>query len=174
MNLAIQKAFAECGAYYRDTNLPTEIASLYQVGMLFREPTFCDATCRFGGFPATHRYYIISANARNFGDFDQRPEWGMRVWQPGSLFKVIGINEKSDKTQITLLEVPEAFMSELTTKHLSEMEEFYANQAETKFHYALLLDALPVHQTRDWLSRLKFPIGIDDNGLFFECWRYKN
>lgn len=98
----------------------------------------------------------------------------MRVWQPGSLFKVIGINEKSDKTQITLLEVPEAFMSELTTKHLSEMEEFYANQAETKFHYALLLDALPVHQTRDWLSRMKFPIGIDDNGLFFECWRYKN
>lgn len=174
MYSAIDKAFTECGAYYRDTLLSTEILSLYKVGVIFREPTFCDATNKFGGFADNHRYLIISANARGFGDLDQRPEWGMCIWKLGSIFKVIDINEKLGKTQITLLEVPEAFRSELTTKHLSEMEKFYSHQAEQKFHYALLLDALPVHQSKDWLSRLKFPIGIDDNGLFFESWHYKN
>lgn len=171
---AIDKAFTECSAYYRDTFLSSEIFSLYKIGTIFREPTFCDATSKFGGFAASHRYLIISANARYFGGLDQRPEWGMCVWQPGSIFKVIGINQKSDQGQIALLEVPETFRGELITEDLSEMERFYANQAETKFHYALLLDALPAHQTEDWLRRLKFPIGIDDDGLFFESWHYQS
>lgn len=173
MYSAIDEAFTECGAYYRDTFLSTEVFSLYKIGMIFREPTFCDATSKFGGFAASHRYLIISANARYFGDFDQRPEWSMCVWQPGSIFKVIGINQKFDQGQITLLEVPEAYRSQLTTKHLSEMERFYANQAETKFHSALLLDAVPAHKTSDWLKRLKLPVGVDDNGLFFESWCYQ-
>lgn len=49
MSPAAHEAFTECGAFYRDAVLPPDVLSLYQVGVLFREPTFCDSTYKFGG-----------------------------------------------------------------------------------------------------------------------------
>jgi hypothetical protein len=139
---------------------------------LFREPTYCDATYKFGGLAAPHRYLIVSANAKCIDAFSQHPEWGLCLWQPGSIFKVIGVHSTGGFSQVTLLEVPEALREEFTTAHLSEMEVHFAYQAAERFRAALDSPVLPEHQTHLWLDRLKLPVGIDDSGKFIESWRY--
>ncbi len=172
MSPAAQEAFAECSTFYRDTTLPPEVLKLYKVGLLFREPTFCDTTYKFGGFAISHRYLIISANARCIDAFSQYPEWGLCIWQTGRIFKVISTHTISTFTQITLLEVPETLREEFTTAHLSEMEDRFVHQAAEQFKAALAAPPLPEHQTRLWLDRLELPVGIDDSGQFFECWQH--
>ncbi len=172
MSPEAQNAFAECRAFYRDTVLPPHILSLYQVGILFREPTFCDTTYKFGGFTAQHRYLIISASARCIDAFSEHPEWGLCLWQTGRIFKIIAVHKSSKHTQITLLEIPDQFRSEFTTSQLSEMEQQFAVQAAEQFKAALQSPSLPEHQTRLWLDCLELPVGIDDNGSFFECWQH--
>ncbi|ABW68044.1 hypothetical protein [Desulfosudis oleivorans] len=174
MSPEAQAAFAECGAFYRDTVLPTTILSLYKTGTLFRELTFCDATYKFGGFAAADRYLIISANAHCIDELSEHPEWGLCVWQTGSIFKVIGHHQSDRHSQITLLEVPEEFLDEFLTPDLSEMEQYFSRGAEEQFQAALQTEALEEHQTRLWLDRLIFPVGVDDDGHFFECWHHSN
>jgi hypothetical protein len=194
-------AFAECSSFYRDTILPPNIFNLngsnspplaandltrigfdtsrlaarffilYKVGQLFREPTLCDATINFGGFAASHRYLIISANARSLGALSKNPEWGLCTWNPGSIFKVICIASIDGFSQITLLEIPESLRKEFTSARFSEMEIRFASQSVSQyFTKALLSDPLPEQQSSSWLERLKNPLGIDDDGVFFESW----
>lgn len=172
MSPSAQQVFSKCVPCYRDTILPPHVLELYQVGILFREPTFCDATHKFGGFAAPHRYLIVSANAKCIDSISKRPEWGMCMWKCGSIFKVIGIHNSSQFAQITLLEIPEEFRREFTTQHLSEMEVFFANQAQQEFELAQKSPILPEHQTRDWLDRLVLPVGVGSDGKFLEFWRH--
>ncbi len=169
-----QKAFAECSAFYRDTMLPSEVLSMYRVGLLFREPTFCDATYKFGGFAAPHRYLIISAHARNINALSQHPEWGLCIWQIGRIFKVIGVHQNGPNSQVTLLDVPEKYRAEFAGPNLHAMEIAFANQAAQQFEAALQLPVRPEHQTRLWLDRLKYPVGVDEEGRFYESWLYSS
>lgn len=146
---------------------------MYRVGTLFREPTFCDATYKLGGFAAPHRYLILSANARCIDAFSEHPEWGLCIWQTGRIFKVIGSHKKTARTQVTLLEVPEELRSERTTQSLSDLERDFARRAAQQFEDALQLRVLPEHETRLWLDRLELPLGVDDHGHFFESWSYR-
>src|SRR5205823_14640829 len=100
-----QDGFESCGAFFRDTDLHPEVSSRYKVGLLLREPTFCDASHKFGGFLAGHRYLIISANARCVDDLVPDCDWGLCLWQTGRIFKVIGLHEKHGQRQTTLLEI---------------------------------------------------------------------
>src|SRR4051812_43921815 len=98
--------FAKCGAFFRDTTLPDGVLAKYVPGMLLRERTFCDSSHRAGGFVAQHRYLIFSSNARCLDGIAPQP-WGLCVWLPGRVFKVIDRGTDSKYTQITLLEIPE-------------------------------------------------------------------
>jgi len=162
-----QQAYAECVPFYRDTELSPEILAMYRIGIIICEPTFCDATYKFGGLAAPHRYLIISANARCLDDFSAHPEWGLCVWLPRCIFKVIGMHRQGAHAQITLLEIPQEFINELAGQNLSEMEQFFAQQAELKFVEALQLPALSDHKTQQWLERTRLPIGVNDAGHFF-------
>ncbi len=95
---------------------------MYRVGVLFREPIFCDATYQFGGFAAPHRYLILSANARCGDAISQHQEWGLCLWQPGRIFKVIGVHRQAAHRQVTLLEIPEELRPAFTTRSLSKLE----------------------------------------------------
>jgi len=172
MRSEVVQAFEGCSAFYRDTVLSPEVLSMYQVGTLFREPTFCDATYKFGGFAAPHRYLIISANAYCIDELSEHPEWGLCIWQTDRIFKVIGTHQKEANTQTTLLEIPSEFRSELTTQSLSYLERGLASKAAERFEEALQLPTLPEHQSRLWLDRLELPVGVDDYGHFFEAWSY--
>ena len=162
-----EEAFAGCRAYYRDTVLSQEHFSMYKVGSLFREPTFCDATHKFGGLAATHRYFIVSPSARCIDTISEHPEWGLCIWKPGRIFKVIGTLQATNLSQIALLEIPEELLSEFTAPDLSEFEQILALKATHQFEEALQLPALPEHGTRLWLDRLELPVGINNEGQFF-------
>lgn len=166
----MQAAFAKCNAFYRDTTLSLRVLDMYRVGILFREPTFCDATYKFGGFAAQHRYLIISQNARSLDVFSQHPEWGLCIWPSGRIFKVIGKHQSAAYVQITLLEIPEKMRTDFTKPSLNALEKSFAYHAKQQFDLAFQTPVLPEHQTHLWLDRLKSPVGVDDAGHFFEFW----
>jgi len=160
-------------AFYRDTSLFPGLLPLYEVGTIFREPTLCDATYKFGGFAAPHRYLIVSAGATCLDALCPSPEWGLCVWLPGRLFKVIGVHRQDDFSQVTLLEIDENQREACTTAQLSEMEAQFAEQGAQQFEAALETAALPEHANRAWLDRLAYPVGINNQGRFFESWRHR-
>ncbi len=160
-------------AFYRDSSLAPGVLDLYEVGVLFRDPTLCDATYKFGGFAAPHRYLIVSAGATCLDRLSPGPEWGLCVWLPGRIFKVIGVHRGERFSQTTLLEVPEAMREEFTTPRLSEMEASFASQAAVQYEAAHEAPVLPVHANRAWLDRLTYPLGVNDRGRFFEAWRHR-
>jgi hypothetical protein len=160
-------------AFYRDTTLPPGVLDLYETGILFRDPTLCDATYKFGGFAAPHRYLIVSASATCLDRLSPGPEWGLCVWLPGRIFKVLGVHRGDPFSQTTLLEVPETMREAFTTARLSEMEESFAGQAARQFEAAHEAPVLPVHANRAWLDRLAYPLGVNDQGRFFEAWRHR-
>jgi hypothetical protein len=84
-------------AFYRDTALAPGVRDLYQVGINFREPSLCDATYKFGGFAALHRYLIVSAGAPCLDRLSPDMEWGQCVWLPGRIFKVIGVHAETSR-----------------------------------------------------------------------------
>lgn len=167
---AVEAAFSGHEAYYRDTVLPARLLPLYEVGVVFRDPTLCDATHQFGGFAAPHRYLIISTSATCLDSLSQEPGLGQCIWLPGRLFKVIAVHQRDGHSQVTLLEIPEALRAQFATAHLTPMEEQFAEQAAAQFEQALRTPALPEHASPRWLDRLAYPLGIDDHGRFFECW----
>jgi len=168
---ADRETFAECAAFYRDTVLKPDVLDLYQVGILFREPTYCDCTYKFGGFAGPHRYLIISSSLKCLDAYSQHPEWGLCIGPRNRVFKVIGRQERGGKAQVTLLEIPEDLVGEFTTRTLSEMEAAFAEQAAESFEAALDTPPLAEHSTRIWLERLECPVGVDDNGHFFQAWQ---
>lgn len=167
----IAPAYSGHAAYYRDTTLPPGVLDLYEIGIVFREPTFCDATHRFGGFAAPHRYLLVSTSAACLDPLSASPEWGLCVWLPGRLFKVIARHRRGDFSQVTLLEIPEGVRAAFATPKLTDMEETFAAQAAVQFEAAMAAPVLPEHASRSWLDRLAYPVGVNDRGQFFECWR---
>ncbi|MBR1271927.1 hypothetical protein JQ629_31040 [Bradyrhizobium sp. AUGA SZCCT0222] len=89
------------------------------------------------------------------------------MWQTGRIFKIIGLHEKDGRRQTTLLEIPEDALSYLWGPSLIELERDFARQAEDSFREAFSLLPVPELNKPEWLSRLTFPIGIDDQANFF-------
>ncbi len=164
----LQQTLSECVPFCRDTRLAPEVLEMYREGSIFREPTFCDASCKIAGLAAPHRYLILSANARCLDDVSQHPEWGLCIWQTGRCFKVIDRFEQSGFTQITLLEIPEPLVPVFASDALAVVERDLAQQARKLFEAVLKQPALPELSTRLWLDRLEHPLGINDAGNFFE------
>lgn len=164
----LAEAFSDCGAFCRDTTLPPEIIEKYKTGTVFYEPTFCDASYKLGGFAAPHRYLIFSANALCLDEVSQSPEWGLCIWPSGTLFKVIGRIEQASYAQISLLEIPKNLLQFFISGATEELEKTFMEDSRTLFEDALQQPALPELSTQLWLDRLKAPLGIDDNGEYFD------
>lgn len=159
-------AFDECGAFVRDTTLKPGLLEQYRIGMLLREPTFCDASYKIGGFVAPHRFLIISSNARCLDEVAPQP-WGLCVWQTGRFFKVIDVVTRSKRAQITLLEIPEALLELFANEQLGELERSFVVQSRETFEQCLDADPIPELDSDEWRQRLVYPIGIDDQGVPF-------
>ena len=50
------------------------------------------------------------------------------------------------------------------------MEAHFAEQAAGQFEAALRAPVLPEHADRLWLDWLRYPLGVNDEGRFFESW----
>lgn len=153
--------------FFRDTEIPAAVLDQYRVGQVLCEPTFCDASYKFGGFVAPHRYLIISASARCLDPISLYPEWGLCVWATGRHLKVIDIVADSGHVQIALLDVTEGYVAQCGAEELAEVERFFAAEARRLFEAALVEAPLPELDTEIWRERLVLPIGIDDGGRPF-------
>lgn len=164
----LNEVFGKSGAFYRDTTLSNEILEMYKVNIIFQEPTFCDATFKRSGMLASHRYQIISSNARSLDIFSENPQWGHCVWQTGRYFKVIDKTSIGEYTQITLLEIPEDLLLYFQTDLLAFIEKEFALQAVKDFEEVVNLPPLHELNVRDWLDRVVDPLGINDELEFFK------
>jgi tetratricopeptide (TPR) repeat protein len=162
----LQNTFSECAPLFRDTTLPISILKRYKVGLFLREPTYCDASYKIGGFVAPHRFLIISSNARCLDTIAPTP-WGLCVWQRGRVFKIIDYIEQAAYTQITLLEVPENLLDFFCNSELNSLEQSFVIQSRETFYQCIEMSPLPELNTNEWRERLVYPIGIDDEGGYF-------
>ncbi len=162
--LLLMQAYGQPQAFFRDTNLTSKIAAKYQQNIFLREPTFCDATYKLGGLLGTHRFQIISAYGRCIDELSTHPEWGLCIWKPNTLFKIIDVTENIGKTQITLLDVPPVLLPFFSSPRSATIEEMFAQQARECFTEALALTILPELNSSEWRERVAHPIGLDDNG----------
>lgn len=158
-------------AFIRDTTLEPDILAKYRPGTIFLERGFTDATDQFGGFAGKHRYLILTAGAsvRKLSDFSPNPEWNLCVFKPGCTFKVVSVDQKGDKAQLTLLEFPIEDLPKYRSSKLSQEEQTLAKRATQWFEEALKQDPRPEHLDSAWLERLKLPLGIAADGKFFEA-----
>lgn len=160
--------------YCRDTNLAEQSLAKYRPGLIFREPTLCDASQHFGGFAARHRYLLLSCTARHldalFGGLSGSPGTGLSVWQPGSLWKVMAVHQNNDHTQITLFKIPPVALHAFNAQALTPLEQGLTEKADEFFQRALAQEPVPACATPEWLERLQHPLGINDDGEFLECW----
>jgi hypothetical protein len=150
--------------FFRDAVLSPEVLSQYSIGLILREPTFCDATYKFSGFIAPHRYVIYSSEARCLDAYSQHPEWGLCVWMTGRHFKVVGQVTKGDRSQIALLDVSEDHFKQCSDEERADIEARIGQSAARLFERALATRPLPELDTEGWRKRLAYPIGIDDGG----------
>jgi tetratricopeptide (TPR) repeat protein len=159
----LNATFAECGAFFRDTTLPEAVLGRYRVGVLLREPTYCDASHRAGGFVAPHRYVIFSSHAKSLHALEPEP-WGLCAWAPSRRLKVIDVVGDGEHTQITLLEIPEHLLEWFATPGPNPIEQSFAGHGRELFAQLRAAAPVPILDTDHWRDRLVFPVGVDDQG----------
>lgn len=92
----------------------------------------------------------------------------MCLGQVGTYFKVLGCARRGGFSQISLLEIPEDIAGEFAPEALGPLERTFAADAEENFASALLQPPRPEHATRIWLERLTNPLGMLDDGTFYD------
>ncbi|NCB47989.1 hypothetical protein EOM81_13380 [bacterium] len=148
--------------FVRDTYISYALSCKYEKGLIFSDPTYSDASCNFGGFASPNRYLIFSENKTLL-----EPVTGLCVWKPGSRFKVIDVQRAKSHSQIALLELGDGRILQ-EPEILAEIERDLAETAGHFFFVAGRIDPLREHQTLEWLQRINAPLGISDDGNFFE------
>lgn len=162
-------------AYVRDVDLPDGYLERYGIGLIFREPTFCDVSEHSKeGLAAKHRYFLLTGNARHvdsfFGGMSGSPGTGLCMFAPNTLWKVLAVHRAEGYAQITLLEIPPVALHAFNCQALTLLEQGLADKAAEQFAQALQRSALDACKGADWLERLRHPLGIKNDGAFLECW----
>jgi hypothetical protein len=154
--------------FVRDVNLPDTIASKYKQGMIIREKGLTDTSFRVMGMITTHRYSILSNHMRDLRIDEHTINWGLCIATADSHFKVLDIYKYGNKTQILMLHLPEDEDWKLFQNVVFNLEEGFVKTSRERFENKCNLDPVPALATDEWLARCTFPLGMDDNGNFFE------
>jgi len=162
----VNAVFGECGAFVRDTTQPDMVLVKYGVGVLLREPTYCDASPKLGGFIAPLRFLIFSSQARSLDGLAPQP-WGLCVWQRGRVFKVIDRLTDGERVQVTLLEIPEDLLRLFLSEDANSIEQAFIEHGRRLFDDYRLAPPVPELDTDEWRSRLVYPVGVDDDSHYF-------
>ncbi len=162
----IESTFVGASRYVRDVNLDEKLAGRYEIGQIIQERGFVDASNRIGGMVTSHRYLILSSYMADFSGFEEGTNWGLHVANRDSKFKVVDIYTVGDKTQILLLQLPDAFQSVFVNR--TDVEEEFIERERRNFEEDLKRDVIEELSGEMWLERCKFPLGMDEKGEFFK------
>lgn len=152
--------------YIRDVDLDENMAGKYEIGQIIYEKTFVDASDKIGGMITTHRYIILSNRINKLDEKDEWVNWGLNTVNPGSKFIVLDIYTFEGKTLILLLHI--VGDDEELLKKGRDIEKELIRDVRKDFEKNLSLKPIPELTTDEWLERCSFPIGMSDEGEFFE------
>ena len=151
--------------YVRDVNLKGELAAKYEPGQIVMERGFVDATNKIGGMTTTHRYLILSQYMADLSQFEHGTNWGLHTANRDSRFKVLDVFTHEGKTQIVLLQLPDGFES--VFENTTDLERKMVKKQRKLFIKSFDNDPIPEVNTPEWLERCSFPLGMSDEGEFF-------
>lgn len=164
--MVVESTLRHASKYVRDVNLKPELASKYEIGQIITEKAFVDASDKIGGMVTTHRYLILSGYMADFSQFEEKTGWGLHVANRDSSFKVMDVYEFEGKTQIILLQLPDSFekVFEVTRK----MEKKLVSKLRHEFEKTLEMEPILSLTSDRWLDRCSFPLGMSDEGEFYQ------
>jgi hypothetical protein len=162
---AFNRIFPGLQMFVRDTNLSENVMEKYKVGIILRDPTFVDTSCRVGGMVTSHRYSILSNHYININEYEHGTNWGLCICQRDSHFKILDIYVLNNKTQIVLLHLDDDW--ELFQNITSNVEEDMIKNCRERFKIRLNEEPIPELTTKDWFDRLVYPIGINNENEYF-------
>lgn len=164
--MIISSTLATCGTYVRDANLKKDLAEKYEIGQILTERAFVDGSDKIGGMITNHRYLILSNQMMNLSEFEDGTNWGLHTTKRDSKFKILDIYKVEDKTQILLLQLPEGGFEKVFENQNKLLDKVIE---DSKKEFEELVNEEPIKEltTDKWLERVSFPIGMDDDGNFF-------
>ena len=159
--------FNNLSLLYRDTTLSEQLISTYKIGQILNERGFTDMSTLGGGLNTNLRYLIATSHAKDVSGYNADGLYNGHVMlQSNAFFKVIDIYKVGDKTQILLLEIPEDGI-EVFRGPISKHELDLIAKARQDFDILLTFPPELALENPDWKERTEFPIGMDDQGVFF-------
>lgn len=169
--------------YVRDINLPDDLASKYVAGKIIREKGYADSSNRVMGMITSHRYAILSNHMNDMskveitgnaglemyiGSPKKAVAWGLHIAKRDSHFKILANYTYFDKSMILLLHLPDddrwKFFINISSEIDSQLIESSIERFKSKCHKS----PIPELISKQWLERCSFPVGMSENGVFFE------
>ncbi len=164
---ALNRTYPGLSILVRDVDLPEHISARYKVGRIFREKAYVEASSRVMGMTTSHRYAILS-NHMTEPPATPGPRLGLRFANKDSHFKVLGKHTYQGKTCIFLLHLPDDESWKLFEDTVIDSDADLIRKCIARFEAKCLKAPVAELNTRDWLDRCRFPIGMDNDGTPFE------
>jgi hypothetical protein len=158
--------FSGLAFFCRDVDLSESLISKYQQGQILMEHGFTDMSHKIGGMVKNCRYLIASSNWQDLSKFSPKPELGHVVIQSGAFFKVLDIQNVNGKTQLLLLNIPQEGV-EIFSNSTIEVENQIIEKGIEIFNNSIATEPEAELQSKDWIERTSFPLGMTQEGDFF-------
>jgi len=162
----MNSTFSGLALFCRDLDLGEDLISKYQINQILMERGMTDVSHKIGGFGKNCRYLIASSKGKDLSMFSQNPGLGHILIQHGAFFKVLDIQKENGKTQILLLNIPKEGVP-IFGRGKASVEEQIIEKGKEAFKACLKLAPVQELQSKDWVDRTSFPIGMNQEGAFF-------
>lgn len=162
----MNSTFAGLAFFCRDLELDEDLISKYKPNQIIMERGLTDLSHKIGGISKNCRYLVASSSGKDLSMFSPTPENGHIVIQSGAFYKVLDIQNENGKTQILLLNIPEEGVPIFESSKINIEEQVIEKGIEV-FKRIIESEPLSELQTKDWVDRTSFPIGMNEEGVFF-------
>jgi hypothetical protein len=162
----MNSTFSGLALFCRDLDLEEDLISKYQPNQILMERGFTDMSHKIGGLEKNCRYLIASSNGKDVSMLSPNPEFGHIMLQSGAFFKVLDIQKENGKSQILLLNIPQEGVP-IFGRSKVNIEDHIIERGIEIFKESIISEPLKELQSKDWTDRTSFPIGMNQNGIFF-------
>jgi hypothetical protein len=158
--------FGRLSMFCRDLELDESLIAKYRPNQIIMERGFTDLSSKVGGMGTNCRYLVASSSGRDLSMFSQQPELGHIVIQSSAFYKVLHIHKENGKTQILLLHIPKEGVP-IFSKSKINLEDQIIEKGIEVFNRTLHAKPVAALQSKDWLERTSFPLGMTQEGVLF-------
>ncbi|MGN0094415.1 MAG: SseB family protein [Methanobrevibacter sp.] len=162
----VNMTYNQAGFFVRDLNLSEDLINKYEIGQIIQERALVDSSNKIGKMITNCRFAIISNHCMDCSKFEDGTNWNLFTCGPNSLFKVLDIYEYKGKVQILLLHLFKdnwkPFIRDDT------INQIVVNDSRRIFRETFNTAPVPELTSDRWLERCGFPVGLDNDGNFWE------